>query len=292
MATLFRRRDEQGHMGKLGDTETSTQIYQYIRFMLRPLARILLRRGMGYGEFAEAAKAAFVDAAQIDLAIPGRKQTTSRISTITGLSRKEVHRLLNQNEAEQIEALHKLNRAARVISGWVSDPRFLDPNGQPVSLNFEEGSPNFSQLVKDYSGDITARTIADELSRTGAIEQDSEGQLRLVKQAYIPDAGSVEQFKLLSENLAELMNTIEHNIENEDDKYFQRKVYYDNIPVESVAELRQLINDRAQQCLEDINKVLAKHDRDHNPDTEQQAQHENKRMKLGLALHYIQEEKK
>ena len=284
-------------MGKLSDTETSTQVYQYIRLMLRPLARILLRRGVGYGEFAEAAKAAFVDAAQLDLAIPGRKQTTSRVSTITGLSRKEVHRLLNQNEAEQVEALHKLNRAARVISGWVSDARFVDPKGQPISLNFEDGELSFSQLVKDYSGDITARTIADELTRTGAIEQDSDGKLRLVKQAYIPDAGSVEQFKLLSENLAELMSTIEHNIEHEDDKYFQRKVYYDNIPVESVNELRQLISERAQQCLEDINQVIAKHDRDLNPITDKPKADKDKtieatRMKIGLGMHYIQDEKK
>lgn len=274
-------------MAKSVDTEASTRTYQYIRLMLRPLARILLKRGLGYGEFAEAAKAAFVDAAQIDLAIPGRKQTTSRVSTITGLSRKEVHRLLNQDEAEQIEALHKLNRAARVISGWLSDPRYVDPNGEPVSLSFEQGEINFSQLVKEYSGDITARTIADELTRTGAIEQNSDGKLELVQQAYIPDAGSIEQFKLLSENLAELTNTIEHNIEHDDDKYFQRKVYYDNIPVESVNELRELINARAQQCLEDINTILVKQDRDHSAE-----QSGTKRMKIGLAMHYIQEEKK
>jgi len=260
------------------------RIYQYVRLMLRPLARLLLKRGIGYGEFAEAAKAAFIDAANIDLAIPGRKQTTSRISTITGLSRKEVHRLLNQDEAEQIEALHKLNRAARVISGWLTDPRFLDQAGNPAALDFEDSELSFTALVKDYSGDITARTIADELSRTGAIQQDSDGKLQLVKQAYIPDKGSVEQFKLLSENLAELTNTIEHNIEH-DDKYFQRKVYYDNIPVESVDELKQVINTKAQQCLEEINKILAQHDRDHRPD-----KGGTKRMKVGLAIHYIQEE--
>jgi hypothetical protein len=263
------------------------RIYQYIRLMLRPLARVMLKRGIGYGEFAEAAKAAFVDAAQIDLAIPGRKQTTSRISTITGLSRKEVHRLLNQDEAEQVEALHKLNRAARVISGWLSDPRFVDAQGQPSPLSFEEGDVSFTLLVKDYSGDITPRTIADELSRTGAIEQDSEGKLHLVKQAYIPDSGSIEQFKLLSENLAELTSTIEHNIEHEQDKYFQRKVYYDNIPVESVNELKQVISDKAQKCLEEINSILVQHDRDHHPEKAG-----TKRMKLGLAMHYIQEEQK
>ncbi len=265
---------------------TIKQLHHYLSYLLRPLARVLLRRGMGYGEFAEAAKTAFVEAAQFDLAIPGRKQTTSRVSTITGLSRKEVHRLLNQDDQQQFDSLHKLNRAARVISGWSSDERFVDEKGQPRELMFEGDGNDFALLVKEYSGDITARTIADELTRTGAIAQDSEGRLRLIKQAYIPDADSVEQFKLLSESIAELTQTIEHNIIHKDDKFFQRKVFYDNIPAENVAELKEQINQKAQSCLEEINQILVQYDRDH---TSSSGQTNTEQVKLGLAMHYFEE---
>lgn len=267
--------------------DNSAQLYTWTRNLLRPFARILLRRGMSYGEFAEAAKSAFVDAAANDLVLPGRKQTTSRISTITGLSRKEVFRLQNQTETETIDALHKLNRAVRVISGWTTDPRYVGPDNRPLPLPFEKATPCFSELVKDYSGDITARTIADELTRIGAIAQDSDGNLHLIRQAYIVQGDTLAQLKLFSQTLAELTATIEHNMNAGDTepKRFQRKVYYDNIPADSVVVLKKAVEARAQACLQDINQVLVAHDRDHVPKTTGSG-----RKKIGVGIYYYEED--
>ena len=265
-------------------SDINQQIQRLLSHLLRPLARILLHRGIGYGEFAEAAKHAFVDAANHDLTLPGRKQTTSRISTLTGLSRKEVHRLLNSEEDDQSDPQHRLNRAARVIFGWSSDARFTDGQGRPLKLPFENADPDFSLLVKEYSGDITPRTIADELSRTGAIRQDSDGLLELIKQAYIPDANSLEHFKLIAQSIAELTQTIEHNIEHETDKFFQRKVYYDSIPQEFVADLKQQIAQKAQTCLEEINALLVQYDTDHN-----KLETDSDKARLGLAMYYFED---
>ncbi len=265
----------------------SIVLNQQVRLLLRPLARLLLHFGMSYGEFAEAAKSAFVDAAQSELLIPDKKPTASRISTITGLSRKVVHSLLNQTEVEKIEALHKLNRAARVINGWISDPLFLDSKGKTLALTMDSGETTFSQLVKKYSGDITARTIADELLRIQAIKFDSQERLILIKKAYLPNNDKLEQLKLLSQNSAELLGTMEYNIHQHDidKKRFQRKVYYNNIPSESVPELKALIEAKAQACLEEINAILKQHDRDNNKSIAG-----TKQIKIGLAMHYIQEE--
>ncbi len=265
----------------------SIVLSQHVRFLLRPLARLLLHFGMSYGEFAEAAKSAFVDAAQSELLAPDKKPTISRISTITGLSRKVVHSLLNQTEVEKIETLHKLNRAARVINGWISDPAFLDKNGNTLALTMDSGEATFSQLVKKYSGDITARTIADELLRIQAIKLDSQERLILIKKAYVPNDNKLEQLKLFSQNSAELLNTMEYNIQQHDmdKKRFQRKVYYNNISSESLPELKALIESKAQSCLEEINSILKHHDRDNNKNITG-----TKKIKVGLAMHYIQEE--
>ena len=257
--------------------------------MLRPFARILLKRGMSYGEFAEAAKSAFVDAAMTDLALPGRKQTTSRISTITGLSRKEVLRIQNQSETETIEALHKLNRAVRVISGWTTDPTYLGADNKPCPLPFEKATPNFSDLVKSYSGDITARTIADELTRIGAISQTADGKLQLIRQAYIVQSDTLAQLKLFSDTITEVAGSIEHNMQtqNATEKRFQRKVYYDNIPDDALPELKTNIENNAQACLEEINQILVKYDRDHNKNAQGHG-----RNKVGLGIYYFEEEVK
>jgi len=43
--------------------------------------------------FAEMARHVYVEIAEKEFALPGRKQTVSRISTITGLTRKDVTRV-------------------------------------------------------------------------------------------------------------------------------------------------------------------------------------------------------
>jgi len=256
-----------------------------IRRLLRPLARLLLRHGMSYAAFAEAAKLAFIDSARADFAIAGKKQTTSRISTITGLSRKEVFRL--QHTVEQVDTdKPRLNRAARVINGWLTDSRFSDKNGQPDALHFDQGDRSFTQLVKDYSGDITARTIADELTRIQAIDLNHSGDLILTRRAYIPNAGDDERLQMLADDVYSLITTIAHNFDCRDasQQRFQRKIYYDNVPQQCIGEIQTLINQRAQSCLEEINKKIETYDRDQNP-----ARQGSGRIKVGLGIHYIEE---
>ncbi|MGD8812541.1 MAG: DUF6502 family protein, partial [Thioalkalispiraceae bacterium] len=119
--------------------------------LLRPLVRLLLRHGVSYGTFADLAKWVFVDVADKEFAVPGKKQTTSRVSVLTGLSRKEVARVqaIETPDDEAIE--QQYNRAARVISGWVRDAAFNDLEGKPARLALD-GENSFAALVKKYSG--------------------------------------------------------------------------------------------------------------------------------------------
>ena len=61
-----------------------------------PLARLVLKRGLAFGQFAELAKQAYVEVAKRDFAVPGRKMTVSRVAVLTGLTRKEARRLLKE----------------------------------------------------------------------------------------------------------------------------------------------------------------------------------------------------
>jgi hypothetical protein len=86
-----------------------------------PLARVLLRYGVSYKEFAEFTKAAFVEAAS-EHKLDKRKQSISRISVLTGLSRVEVTKVVNAPPVDEQEMLSN-NRAARVINGWRTDKK-------------------------------------------------------------------------------------------------------------------------------------------------------------------------
>jgi hypothetical protein len=131
--------------------------------LLRPMVMFLLRNGVPYQTFADIAKRVYVDLATEKFDIPGRKQSKSRVAILTGLSRREVLRVKRLPAQDDLGALDRINRAARVIAGWVRDRRFSDESGQPTDLPFEGGNVSFLQLVKLYSGDAPARAVLDEL---------------------------------------------------------------------------------------------------------------------------------
>ena len=94
--------------------------------LLRPLVRILLRNGVSYRTFSDFAKWVYVDVARKEFGIEGRKQTTSRVSVITGLSRKEVLRVRQLDRPDDQASSERYNRAARVIAAWRRENDFLD----------------------------------------------------------------------------------------------------------------------------------------------------------------------
>jgi hypothetical protein len=254
--------------------------------MLRPLVRIMLRFGVSFGEFAEMARWLFVDVADRDFGIEGRKQTVSRISVITGLNRKDVTRLKKINIHEDNDVSPGINRAGRVISGWVRDKAFHDKKGNPAPLPLEGKKKSFSSLVKQYSGDMPVRAVLDELLRIEAVSKDETNTVHLLTKAYIPKNVDAEKISILGADAADLISTIDHNLgDPEDQPFFQRKVMYDNIPAEVVAGFREISFTESQQLLEKLDVILADHDRDFNPGIRGSG-----RKRLGVGIYYFEED--
>ena len=152
--------------------EMRNAIYAAILRLLRPLVRLLLRQGVPFGTFADLTKRVYIEVALDEFKLPGRKQTRSRVSILTGLSRKEVLRVSRLSLPDDQEVLERYNRASRVIGGWVRDSRFGDGTGNPAVLPLEgEEGPSFHELVKVHSGDVRPRAVMDELLRGGAGEK-------------------------------------------------------------------------------------------------------------------------
>jgi len=251
--------------------------------MLRPLVRLLLRNSIPYRTFSDIAKRVYVDVAMEEFGIPGRKQSKSRVSIITGLSRKEVLRVRRLPATDDLGAVERYNRAARVIGGWVRDPRFHREAGRPMELPFEGDAACFGELVKTYSGDATARAVLDELLRLGTVERTQEGNIRLLERSYIPKYGEIDKIGILGVDTADLISTIDHNIQRMGDLFYQRKVCYDNLPSEALPVFRKLAAARAQELLENLDGELSRQDRDSHPGIAGTG-----RMRAGVGIYYFQ----
>lgn len=250
--------------------------------ILRALARVLIRHGLPFDAFVDLAKHAYVDVALSDFSIPGRKPSISRVSVLTGLTRKEVQRMVEapaQGDGEQ-QARH--NRAARVVAGWVRDADFNVADG-PRDLALEERF-GFTELVRRYAGDVPPRAVLDELLRVGTVERLPDGRLRLLERVYIPRSSDLGKLTIMGADVAWLIETIDHNLIHGESPRFQRKVMYDNLPVEALPEFRAYASEHAQHLIELLDHWLSRHDRDANPRV-----HGSGRMRAGVSIFSFEE---
>lgn len=250
------------------------------RRILYPLVRILLRNGVPSDALTELVRKTYVDVAEHEFAIEGKRQTSARISVITGLNRKEVARLRGSPPPSDDDR-RRWNRAAAVLGAWLRDGEFQDRKGDPLDLPFEGADPSFTQLCRKHSGDMQPRAIADELLRVDAIEEVS-GKLRMTTRGYVPSGDPESVAEILGIDTAELIETIDHNMQAPaQDKLFQLKVLSDNVPAAYVDEFNAYSKRLARPVLEELNRWLAARDkkRDWSGDDE--------RVVLGLGIFQI-----
>lgn len=230
------------------------------RQLLRPLVRILLRHGVSYGEYAETAKTVFVEVADRDFRIPGKRQTQSRIAIITGLTRKEVGRIVDLIAKRASPSTENLNRVGRVLGGWHQDPDFTGPYGLPLELDFDDGASNsFMELVRRYSGDMPARAMLEELKRVGAVSILTGGKIRVMTRAYVPAQADAASIQFMGVALRDLAETLDYNINDQiEGGYFERRVWTPvGIAARDMPPFDELVTEKGQEFLETLDNWLA-----------------------------------
>lgn len=264
--------------------DTSATILLALARLLRPIVRILLLNKVSYQAFDEVARQVFVEVADQHFGVPGRVQTNSRISVVTGLSRKEVLRIKRLPALTDRELPVQFHRAARVVSAWTTEAEYMDEHGKPLTLPFD-GKPSFSALVDQAGGDIPARAMLDELEAAGMVEVDRERHVRLKHRAYVPSGDATQMLRLLGTDVGDLANTIVHNFSTpETTSRFQLKVAYDNLPEDSLQAFHQQVSERGYELLVEFDKWLRQQDRDTNP-----AVKGTGKMRAGVGIYYFQE---
>jgi len=226
--------------------------------ILNPLVRILLNNNVSFSEFVEISKRAYVGVAYKHFSIPNRKKTYARVAVITGLNLKEVNRISKIEADELPKTKGPLNRANQVISGWLRDKDFLDENGQPKELVLRRSDSSFEELVRRYSGDISARAILDELIRVGAVTKIDKESIKLAQKGFIPQNSESAKIDILAKHTCDLMNSGIHNMTHEQkDAHFQRQVTYAEVPESVMEEFRHYSHEKSIELLMDFDRFLS-----------------------------------
>lgn len=225
---------------------------------LRPISRLLIKNGIGYREFAEISKAAFVDVASEDYGIRGRQTNMSRVAVMTGLSRKEVKKVREAISSGAFKIPNRTRRPELVLTIWHSDAEFQDKQGQPRILEFDGPGASFRSLVSRAGGDIPPMAMLNELLRAGSVVREGES-LRVVSRSYIPEPHDPWRILFAGGAMRDLASTIVYNLECEDPevRFFERRVYSDRLPVSQRLRFKKLARDKSELLLRDFHAWLS-----------------------------------
>lgn len=240
-----------------------------LRHILRPVVRLLLAKGIGYTYLADLLKEIYVDVAVREFGLPGKPQTDSRITLLTGVHRKDVKRL-REMEQEPLEAPEAVSLGMRVVSAWSHAP-FADEEGLPAPLPrlaSQGGEKSFEGLVASVSKDIRARALLDEWLRLGVVRIDDRDHVVLDTAAFVPSGSLEQQAFYLGHNLHDHAAAAVANVLAEKGVFLERSVHYEGMTAEAVASLAKeaersgmrLLHTLNKKSLDSLNKTGAKED--------------------------------
>ncbi len=234
------------------------QVLNAFLLVLRPIIRILLRYGIGYREFVEVAKTAYVDVASSDYGLRGRPTNISRVAVMTGLTRKEVKRLRDKLASGDMSITVKTTPLADVLHHWHSESEYTESSGRPAKLPFAGDKRSFSRLVKEYGGDVPAGAMRTELKRVGVVEEDSDGNLTAVSRVLMPAADHDNLITTLVHGAYALLSNIAHNTdpENVDSKWASRIAFTTKLQKSDSGQLRRIARDRISEFAEAVDDLF------------------------------------
>jgi len=210
--------------------------------LLFPLARLCLANGVTVATVEELLKHAFVQEA--NALQPGAPMhgTVSRISTATGLTRREVTRLI---KSETPVRSTKPPIGTEIFARWTTDPTYQDHDGVPRALKRQGPAPSFEALAQSVTRDVHPRSMLDELARLGLVHYDAELDcVSLTRDEFVPSGDSRQMLDLLGDNVGDHLNAAVTNVLHDGARHLEQAVFADELSSESVKALRPLITDQ------------------------------------------------
>jgi len=233
------------HPGVAMSEPVKVATHRAILRILSPLARLLLKVGMGAGEFQRLVHQAYVQAARDAATEVGAvdRPNVTQIAVQTGLSRIEITRILESKGEEQPESDRGRQRAERVLGGWWANPDFHDDQGSPAPLPLH-GRVSFESLVNRYSGEPRTAAILKELLRVRAVRRLPDGRVQALSRSVASVRFDSDGIRMMAEQTAEHLETLLYNAEHPSRPRFAKRVVNTRLAERHIA---RLVRDIEQQ---------------------------------------------
>lgn len=274
-------------MSQNGYNKTQAALVKAVNMLCKPLIRLLIEKGITFPQFRELMKELYVEVADEQFSLDDKKPSDSRIFVLTGIHRKDIKRIRQQNENENQQITSSASLSGELVARWSSMPEYLDDKGKPSPL-LKSGKGNeagFDQLVSSVNKDVRPRVILEEWLRLNIVRLKDD-YVVLNKSAFVTNKEFKEMAYYLGHNVHDHVASCVNNILEENEPMLERSVYYASLTENSVNKLKAIASKKGDDLLQHLNKQAIKlYDADKHKDD---ATH---RMRLGVYWYQKQLEK-
>lgn len=247
-------------LSRMQENTPSPVLLKALHAVMRPIVRLLLRKGMTYPFFADMLKGVFVAVASQEFRLSGAEPSDSRITLLTGVHRKDVRRLREQGGEVEAPLPEEISFGAHLVSVWLNQAPFCASRGVPLPLPRRAsagGACSFDGLVASVSKDIRARVVLDEWRRLGIVRLDDEGMVHLETAAFVPTRGFDEKAAYFGHNIHDHAAAAVHNLTTAGKPFFERSVHYNALSPKGVAELESAVHRDGMNALLAFNELAS-----------------------------------
>ncbi len=213
--------------------------------LLAPVAQLAVARGLPFAAVEEMLKLAFVQAAAAAHPDLLAHRKVSRITTATGINRREVTRLTQQAPRT---AAHSRSLANEVYAHWLSDPAYRDQAGRPLVLPRQGPAPSFETLAQAITRDVHPRSLLDEMVRLTFAQTDESADTVTAAASAVPRGDSARMLGLLGGNVGDHLQAAVSNVVDNaspgSPPHFEQALFADGLSDDTLAWLREVV--RAQ----------------------------------------------
>lgn len=237
-------------------TAESQALTDAFNAVLLPLAKLAVARGVHFGVLEEQLKQAFVQAARE--ANPGGlpHRQVSRISTATGINRREVTRLVSQDVALPLQ---KSSLAMRAYYRWSTEPGYQDAEGFPRPLPRHGEQTSFEALAAMVTRDVHPRSLLDDMQRLKLAHWDAgTDTVSCSADALIANDDDERMMGFLGVNVGDHLRAAVENVLGASPRHFEKSIRADGLTDESMIAARSGVEGQLKRVVLSLVQQLQK----------------------------------
>ena len=244
--------------------------------LLSPLAELCLAKGISIQAAEEVLRKAYIQAAVTACADHASARLTSRISTMTGLTRREVARLQSVDAPEQPQTR---TVATDVLTYWASQSEYVNKKGLPIRLPRTGESPSFEALAASVTKDVHPKSILTDMVRLGLVtHNESNDTVSVVNDIFVPTGDWPRMVGFMGANIGDHLQAGVDNVLHGGNRHFEQSLLADELSEESLDAAKAMITALWRDLMTQMGPQLqALMDQDKALGREQ-----NKQLRIGL----------